>query len=160
MSLPDAGPTPDEHAALLKDIGPLPLRGMAWPTWVKVLSWIALLLLGAQIIRIAGSPAGRQVSPLVAGGVILVFLALVVAGRFMLMSETRITEQGIEQSWFKPRRIAWQDIRFARFIPLITSKRLVCFPAHGRPVVFEGGTRELHAAFARIAALYGRRRAG
>lgn len=157
MTVPDTRLTPEERAALLTEIGPLPLRGMAWPTWVKVIAWIALILVAAQIIRIAGSPGGRQASPLIAGCVILMFLALVVAGRFMLVSETRITEDGIEQSWFTPRRIAWDDIQFARFIPMITSRRLVCFATGRRPVAFQAGTRELTAAFMRIAAAYRRR---
>lgn len=157
MTPPDTRLTPEEHAALIKEIGPLPLRGMAWPTWVKVVVWIALILIGAQIIRVAGSPEGRQFSPLHAGLVILVFLALVVAARFMLFSETRITGDGIEQSWFTLRRIAWQDIQFARFVSLPTSKRLVCFTTGRRPVVFQAGTPELRTAFMRIAAAYRRR---
>ncbi|HEU0231146.1 MAG TPA: hypothetical protein VFR20_11280 [Burkholderiaceae bacterium] len=157
MTPPDTRLTPEEHAALISEIGPLPLRGMAWPTWVKVVVWIALILIGAQIIRVAGSPEGRQFSPLHAGFVILVFLALVVAARFMLFSETRITADGIEQSWFTLRRIAWTDIQFARFVSLPTSKRLVCFTAGRRPVVFQAGTPELRNAFVRIAAAYRRR---
>src|SRR5690606_29265916 len=32
-------PSADEHASLLDDLGPLPIEGKAWPTWVKVLVW-------------------------------------------------------------------------------------------------------------------------
>src|SRR3546814_17032550 len=78
----------------------------------------------------------------------------------MMVSETRITETGIEQSWFTRRKVAWDDIQFAKFIPLVASKRLVCFTATGHPVVFQAGPRELQIAFARIAVVYRRRPPG
>jgi hypothetical protein len=81
-----------------------------------------------------------------------------VLARFMLVSQTRITEDGIEQSWLSKRRVAWQDIQYAKFIPLVASKRLICFTSRGRPVVFQAGTRELQIAFARIALVYRRKR--
>ena len=151
------GPEAEERAALLRDIGPLPLRGTAWPTYIKVMAWAVLVLVGMQITLVATGPHRHDVSPVAAVVVLVCFLALLIVARFMLMSETRITQDGIEQSWIRPRRIVWDDILFVRYIPMLTSKRLICFSRSGRPVVFQAGTRELRAAFARIAQVYRRR---
>ena len=151
------GPDAEERAALLRDIGPLPLRGTAWPTLIKVMAWAVLIIVGMQITHFATGPHRHDVSPIAAAVVIVCFLALLIVARFMLVSETRITQDGIEQSWIRRRRIAWDDILFVRFIPMLTSKRLICFSRHGRPVVFQAGTRELQAAFHRIAQVYRRR---
>lgn len=151
-------PSPEEHDALLQELGPLPIQGKAWPTWIKVLAVLTLLFIGVQIARTATGPVGQQVSPYVAGSIILCFIGLVVLARFMLLSQTRITQEGIEQSWLTRRQIAWDDIQFVKFVPLVASKRLICFPTRGRPVIFQAGTRELNIAFARIAVVYRRRR--
>ncbi|MGE4368889.1 MAG: hypothetical protein AB7E12_04340 [Burkholderiaceae bacterium] len=151
-------PSPEEHDALLQELGPLPIQGKAWPTWIKVLAVLTLLFIGVQIARTAAGPVGQQVSPYVAGSIILCFIGLVVLARFMLLSQTRITQEGIEQSWLTRRQIAWDDIQFVKFVPLVASKRLICFPTRGRPVIFQAGTRELNIAFARIAVVYRRRR--
>ena len=151
------GPGAEERAALLQEIGPLPLRGPAWPTAIKIMAWVVLLIVAMQITRVATGPHRHDVSPVAAAVVLICFLALLIVARFMLVSETRITQDGIEQSWIRQRRIAWDDILFVRFIPMLTSKRLICFSRSGRPVVFQAGTRELRAAFARIAQVYRRR---
>lgn len=151
-------PSPEEHRQLLQDLGPLPLKGMAWPKWIKVLAWVVLIFIGVQIVQTAAGPVGQNVNPIVAGSIVLCFIALLVLGRYMLVSETCITETGIQQSWISKREVAWQDIQFAKFIPLVASKRLICFPARGRPVVFQAGTKELQIAFARIALVYRRKK--
>jgi hypothetical protein len=153
-------PDARERQALLEQIGPLPLRGMAWPVWIKVLAWAVLAVIAVQIIRTAASPAGLTVSPLVAASILLCYVALLMVARFMSVSETRITQEGIQQTWITRREVAWDDIQFAKFIPFIASKRLICFTAQGRPVVFQAGTRELQVAFARIALVYRRRKSG
>jgi hypothetical protein len=95
---------------------------------------------------------------MVAGSIVLCFIGLLVLARYMLVSVTSIDETGIQQSWLGRREIAWEDIQFAKFVPLLASKRLICFTRRGRPVVFQAGTRELQVAFARIALVYRRRR--
>src|SRR3546814_19911960 len=85
------------------------------------------------------------------------FAGLVVLARYMLISVTNINEAGIQQSWLGRREVAWEDIQFAKFIPLVASKRLICFTTRGRPVVFQAGTKEMQVAFARIYLLYRRR---
>jgi len=151
-------PDARERQTLLEEIGPLPLRGMAWPVWIKVLAWAVLAVIAVQIVRTAASPAGVNVSPLIAASILVCYVALLVVGRYMSVSETQITQQGIRQTWITRREVSWDDIQFAKFIPFIASKRLICFTAQGRPVVFQAGTRELQVAFARIALAYRRRK--
>jgi hypothetical protein len=151
-------PDPAEQAKLLSDIGPLPLQGKAWPNWIKALAVVVLVLIGIKIGQVAATPLGQNLSPMVSGSIVLCYVGLIVLARFMLVSQTRITEDGIEQSWLSKRRVAWQDIQYAKFIPLVASKRLICFTSRGRPVVFQAGTRELQIAFARIALVYRRKR--
>lgn len=143
---------------LLQTIGPLPLRGTAWPAGIKWMAWIVLGLIGIKLLHTAAGPAGQTVSPIVAACIVVAFIALLVVARAMQTSETCITDQGIEQTWITRRTVAWSEIQFAKFIPLLASKRLVCFTGRGRPVVFQAGTRELQVAFAQIALAYRRRR--
>lgn len=157
LTLPP-GPPAEEHAQLLEQIGPLPLKGKAWPTWIKVLAVTIMVLIGIQIVYTASGPVGRNVSPVVAGSIILCFIGLAVLTRYMLVSETTITEAGIQQSWLGQREVAWEDIQVAKFVPLLASKRLICFTRRGRPVTFQAGTRELQTAFAYISLVYRRRR--
>ncbi|MNY75796.1 hypothetical protein D3C86_2151820 [compost metagenome] len=72
----------------------------------------------------------------------------------MQTSITTIDDRGISQTWFTRREVAWEDVRLARFVPMVFSKRLVVFTHRGKPVIFQGGTRELRAAFVKIAQLY------
>lgn len=150
-------PDPAEHAALLEQIGPLPLQGTAWPRWTKITAWVVLALIAFKLISTAAGPAGHDVSPLVSASILLCFVGLAVVARFMVSSRTTISPAGITQSWIVQREIAWDDIQFAKFVPFVASKRLVCFTARGRPVIFQAGTRELQTAFARIALVYRRR---
>ncbi len=149
-------PSEEERSELFEAIGPLPLRGVAWPRWIKILAVLILICIGLLILQTASGPVGKTVSPLVAGSILLCFIGLIVLARYMLVSETRITHRGIEQSWISRREVAWEDIQFAKFIPLVASKRLICFTSKGRPVVFQAGTREMQIAFARIALVYRR----
>lgn len=150
-------PTPEEHAALLAELGELPLQGRAWPRWVQWMAWMVLALIVLQLASTAASPAGLTLSTPIKASLVLCVACLAILARYMYTSVTRITEKGIEQSWISRREIAWSDITFAKFIPLVASKKLVCFNARGRPITFQAGTRELEIAFARIALVYRRR---
>ena len=50
MTSPVSAPPPEELAALLRAIGPLPLSGQAWPDWVRILTWVILAVLGVQVV--------------------------------------------------------------------------------------------------------------
>lgn len=144
--------------AILEALGPLPLSGAAWPGWIKVLAWCVLAVIGAKLVHTAIGTSGQTVQAVVAASVTITYMALVVVARYMQTSVTTITTEGIEQTWITRRTINWDDIQFAKFIPLFASKRLVCFTGRGRPVVFQGGTKELQIAFAQISLAYRRRR--
>ncbi|HLT99704.1 MAG TPA: hypothetical protein VKZ70_08185 [Burkholderiaceae bacterium] len=150
-------PSPQEQQQLLEEIGPLPLEGPAWPTRVKWLAWLVLALVVFRLVQTAASPAGEAVATAVKISVLACVLGLGVLARTMHTSVTRITENGIEQSWLGRKEITWNDISFVKFVPLIASKRLICFTSRGRPVTFQAGSRELEIAFARIALVYKRR---
>lgn len=150
-------PSAEEKDELFRAIGPLPLEGPAWPKWVKWAAWLVLALVAFRLVQTAASPAGQLVSTTVKASLIVCVIGLAVIARSMHVSVTRITENGIRQSWIGRREIAWDDISFAKFIPLVASKKLICFTARGRPVTFQAGSRELEIAFARIALVYRRR---
>lgn len=154
----DVSPSTDDREALLREIGPLPLAGQAWPDWVRILAWIILAVIGVQIALSAIRLPPGQISPVLAAIVILCFLGLALVSWHMQKSITTIDEAGLHQTWITRREVAWQDIHFAKFVPLLFSKRLVVFTQRGRPVVFQGGTRELQIAFAKISLLYRRKR--
>lgn len=151
------GPDTHEHRELISQIGPLPLEGQAWPTWVKWMAWLVLGLVVFRLAQAAASPVGQSVGTAIKLSLVICVVGLAVLARYMHTSVTRITEKGLEQSWLGRREITWDEITFAKFIPLIASKKLICFPARGRPVTFQAGTRELEIAFARIALTYRRR---
>lgn len=143
--------------ALLETLGPLPVSGTAWPGWIKILAWCVLVIIGAKLIHTAIGTNAQAVQPIVAASVTITFMALVVVARYMQTSVTTITTDGIEQTWITRRSVGWDDIQFAKFIPLLASKRLVCFTGRGRPVIFQGGTKDLQIAFAQISLAYRRR---
>lgn len=145
------------HEQLHQTLGPLPISGTAWPGWIKILAWCVMALIGAKLIQTAIGPSGQGVNPVIAASVTITFMALLVVARCMQVSITTITDEGIEQTWITRRSIHWDDITFAKFIPLLASKRLVCFTGRGRPLVFQGGTKELQIAFAQIALVYRKR---
>ncbi|AEC21109.1 hypothetical protein PT7_2569 [Pusillimonas sp. T7-7] len=151
-------PSVEEHTQLLQELGPLPIKGPAWPKWLKVLAWVVLAFIGLQIIRIAAGPLGQNISPMVSGSIIVCYIGLLILARYMHVSETSITETGIQQSWLSRREVSWEDIQFVKFIPLLASKKMICFLGRGRPVVFQAGTKELQIAFARISLVYRRRK--
>jgi hypothetical protein len=148
-------PLTPELAAMLQDIGPLPLSGQAWPDWVRILAWVLLALVGSEILTTLIRMPPEEVHPIVVVLVVVVFLGLGVIAWFMQTSITTIDAQGLRQTWFTRRQVAWQDIRSVRFLPLVFSKRLLVITRAGRPVVFQGGTRELQRAFMRIVPAFG-----
>lgn len=151
------GPRTQEHQTLIAEIGPLPLEGPAWPRWVKWLAWAVLALVVVRLAQTAASPAGEMVGTAIKASLVICVIGLAVLARCMHTSVTRITEAGIEQSWLGRKTIAWEEIYFVKFVPLVASKKLICFTARGRPVTFQAGSRQLEIAFARIALVYRRR---
>ena len=147
-----------ERDQLLASIQPLPIHGPAWPAWVKTAAWIVLGLIVLQSF-IAFNKTGVQMLYSMTGLILLVvFVALAVTTRYMQTSVTTIDSEGMRQSWLTRREVAWQDVTFAKFVPMLASKRLVVFTKKGKPVVFQGGTRELQIAFAKISLAFKNRK--
>ncbi|MVW79359.1 hypothetical protein [Bordetella sp. 02P26C-1] len=150
-------PPLEERQALLREIGPLPLSGQAWPDWVRILAWVILGIIGLQIVLTAIRLSPEQISATAAGIVLLCFVGLALVTWHMQKSVTTIDEAGLHQTWITRRAVTWDEMHYAKFVPLLFSKRLVVFTQRGRPVVFQGGTRELQIAFAKISLLYRRK---
>lgn len=143
-----------ELAALLQEISPLPLSGQAWPDWVRILAWVLLAVLGVEVMSIFIRMPPENAHPAMGIAVLVCFLALAVVAWFMQTSVTTIDARGMRQAWYARREILWEEVQSARYVPLIFSKRLLVFRHKGRPVIFQGGTRELQQAFAKIAATF------
>lgn len=150
-------PSAQEHADLMQQLGPLPLRGRAWPRWIAAIAWLLMLLIAIRLAMVLQLGNEYNLPFLVIASIFVCFGALLWMSAHMWTSETEISEWGIRQSWITKREVAWQDIHSSKFIPLFASKKLVCFVQKGRPVVFQAGTPELQAAFARISLVYRKR---
>ncbi len=103
------------------------------------------------VLRLA--PESALPLPVVAS-LVVCFAALLWMSWHMWTSVTEISDWGIRQSWISRREVAWGDIQSTKFIPLFASKKLMCFVQKGRPLVFQAGSPELQAAFARISLVY------
>lgn len=145
-----------EHDALMAELAPLPVHGRSWPKPIGVLACIITFVIGFQLISTATTDSGQMASPYMIGAIVLSFIGLCVITWYMLLGHTTVSEKGIQQQWILRREITWDELRFAKFVPLLYSKRLICFPVRGRPVIFQGGTKELQVAFARISLVYKR----
>lgn len=145
-----------ELHALLNKIAPLPVYGRSWPKAIGALACLVTLVIGIQLIRTAASENGQLASPVMIAAIVLSYIGLIAITWYMLVGHTTINEKGIQQQWIMRREISWHELRFAKFVPLLYSKRLICFPTRGRPIVFQGATKELQVAFAEISLVYKR----
>lgn len=157
MPQPFAAPTSEEHARLVAEIGPLPISGPAWPGWVKIVAWVVVAAMGIQIVRTLGMQSSEVTLTTMGLIVLFCFFGLAVVAFYMQKSITTISERGLQQTWIMRREIEWSEIQFAKFVPLLSSKRLIVFTRRGRPLVFQGSTQELQVAFAKISLLYRRK---
>lgn len=123
---------------------------------MRILTWVILAVLGVQVVTSAIRAPDQPLDGLMAVAVGLCFIGLLFVSWHMQTSITTIDERGLRQTWFSRREVAWDEVREARFVPMIFSKRLVIFTHRGRPLIFQGGTRELRTAFTRIAQVYRR----
>jgi uncharacterized membrane protein len=83
-----------------------------------------------------------------------VFLGMVVTSWYILTGKTTVDARGIHQDWMAPKRYAWDEIVRARRIRLVVTSRLMISTGHGPMKAIHGGSPELDAAFAEIAAYY------
>ncbi|HTJ98856.1 MAG TPA: hypothetical protein VL522_04480, partial [Bordetella sp.] len=71
MNRPVEPPSYIPLAALLQEIGPLPLSGQAWPDWVKILAWVLLAALGWEIVTTIIRLYNGNLNQLLLGGVLV-----------------------------------------------------------------------------------------
>jgi hypothetical protein len=154
MMSPFGRPAPEEHAALMAQLGPLPLRGRAWPRWIAAIAWLIMILIASRLVLVLELSPERALPMPVLASIGVCFAALLWMSAHMWTSVTEISEWGIRQSWITRREVPWSELQSTKFIPLFASKKLVCFVQKGRPVTFQAGTPELQAAFARISLVY------
>ncbi|MER1940422.1 MULTISPECIES: hypothetical protein [unclassified Castellaniella] len=147
-------PTPEEHAELLSQIGPLPLRGRAWPRWIAGVAWLIMAVIAFRLFVVLGQAAELNLPWTVWLSLLVCFAALLWMSWHMWTSETEISDWGIRQTWISRREVPWSEIQSTKFIPLFASKKLVCFVQKGRPMVFQAGNPQLQSAFARISLVY------
>lgn len=142
---------------LLDALGPLPVKGRSWPRAVALLAWALVLMLtwwlGLRASELHAEVEAQLRTPLTIS-VIACLLGLCVIAYYMWIGHTTISEHGIEQDWIFKRHMHWAEIRTVKFVPLLFSKRLICFPHRGRPIIFHGGERALEIAFAHISLAY------
>ena len=142
--------TSAEIAQIKATLGRLPISGSAWPKWVKGAAIAMLVLIVVQYVLTVDRVGIEQLKNLGGMTMLIVFMALVVMTYFMSISTTTISDQGIKQSWITKREVSWEEITFAKFVPMLASKRLMVFVKKGRPVIFQGADQELQVAFAHI----------
>lgn len=143
-----------EQQQTLFDTIKLPIRGRSWPKPIAAIAWLLIILIGARLIYIATNY--EQVPTAIVASVVLAYTGMVVVAFFMWVGHTTITTQGIKQDWILKRELPWDELKFAKFVPLFYSKRLICFTKRGRPIVFQGASQELQVAFAHISLVYKR----
>lgn len=143
-----------EQQQTLFDTIELPIRGRSWPKAIAAIAWLLIILIGARLIYIATNY--EQVPTAIVASVVLAYTGMVVVAFFMWVGHTTITTQGIKQDWILKRELPWDELKFAKFVPLFYSKRLICFTKRGRPIVFQGASQELQVAFAHISLVYKR----
>lgn len=142
--------TEREQAQLKDNLGDLPITGPAWPRWVKL---VALLVLSLVVMQAGLTVQKAGLASLSNTGglfLLIVFIGLSFITYFMQHSVTTIDENGIRQSWFTKRQVGFHEMSFAKFVPMLASKRLIVFVKKGRPIVFQAGSQDLQVAFAKI----------
>ena len=147
--------TEESQQSLFAIIGPLPLKGRSWPKHIALIAWVVIAIIGVRLGFVATTYGDQVATPLIAS-IILAYTGMIVVAFFMWTGHTTITEQGIKQEWILKRELAWDELKFAKFVPLFFSKRLICFTKRGRPIVFQGASPELQIAFAHISLAYKR----
>lgn len=147
--------TEESQQSLFATIGPLPLKGRSWPKHIALIAWVVIAIIGVRLGFVATAYGDQVATPLIAS-IILAYTGMIVVAFFMWTGHTTITEQGIKQEWILKRELTWDELKFAKFVPLFFSKRLICFTKRGRPIVFQGASPELQIAFAHISLAYKR----
>ena len=128
-----------------------PISGPAYSRGYRIGASVVLVLIAVQAWR-----AWDEMAPLLnaQAGWVLGAGAAVLLGSYALLlrSTTVIDATGLQQTGLIDKKIAWNEIRQARLRGFGFARRLVVSTGYGKFRAFYGGTPQLQAAFAAIAA--------
>src|SRR5699024_11305613 len=98
---------------LFDALGPLPVKGRAWPRTVALLAWVLVLMLawwlGVRANELHAEVEALLRTPLTIS-VIACLLGLGVIAYYMWVGHTTISEHGIEQDSIFKRHLHWAEI--------------------------------------------------
>lgn len=135
------------------DVLDAPVRGPSYSVGMRTVGLFAFVaLLGYVVRRWDVIAAGGWSSP-AALVVMAAFFGLAGSIFFMLRSVTILDQHGLVQSGLMEKKMAWSEVRTARFVRW-GAARLIVRGERGPFTVFYGGSDELKAAFERIARAY------
>ena len=114
-----------------------------------MLLWIAVSLYNTPLLGVVGS-YGFGVKM----GLLALLFVLLTSYWFFMTGKTELSSQGVRQDWIWRKQMAWNEVKSARFLGLpgmawLIPPRLMLRGDSGMYVVYNGGSRELHEAFAR-----------
>jgi hypothetical protein len=113
-----------------------------------MLAWIALSLANTPLLGVVAT-YGLGVKL----GLLAVAFVLVTSYWYFMTGKTTLSAQGVRQDWIWRKSIDWSEVKSARFLGLpglawLVPPRLMLRGDSGMYVVFNGGSRTLHRAFA------------
>jgi len=115
---------------------------------------VVLTVAGFVVLAATSADQWREIRWPMAILLLTVFVGMVVTGWYILAGRTTIDSQGIHQDWMADKHYTWEEIVRARRIRLVVTSRLMISNGRGPMKAIHGGSRELDAAFAEIAAYY------
>lgn len=133
-----------------------PVSGPAYGRGFRALATVAVMALlayGARAVFVLAPEPPSRDGWFFLGAVVF---ALLGSRYFMITARTTIDARGIRQSELTERQTGRDEVRSARVRGPAASRRLVVRNVAGRFRCYYGGTRDLVAAFERIAAAYPR----
>jgi hypothetical protein len=91
-------------------------------------------------------------------GLLAVLFVLLTSYWFFMTGKTTVSATGVQQDWIWRKQVSWSEVKSARFLGLpgmawLVPPRLMLRGDSGFYVIFNGGSRDLHQAFARVTVL-------
>jgi hypothetical protein len=126
-----------------------PVHGPAHGRAARLLATAAVLLVLIGLARLVLTTPEALGAPL-----LLAVLVLLAPYGLLMLSTTTIDAEGIRQTGLPERKLRWDQLAQATVGGSPFARRLRVRTVAGRRIFFAGGTPELEAAFARIAAAY------
>jgi hypothetical protein len=114
-----------------------------------MLAWIAVSFANTPLLGVVAA-YGLGVKL----GLLAVLFVLLTSYWYFLTGKTTLSAKGVRQDWIWRKSIDWSEVKSARFLGLpglawLVPPRLMLRGDSGMYVMFNGGSRSLHQAFAR-----------